>query len=339
METPTCSVIIPHHTGRTLLQRCLTSVRASQGVSVELLVITSDPSYLSQEEDVQVYFLEDGPAAKRNLGVAKSHGEYLIFLDDDVEISPYCCYEFVKWFQEHPQCGMAFGKIYKMEEGRRDEFDACGSWITGTGFLWDRAGNGQRDRGQYNQATRCLSAKSATCAMPRTVFLHTGGFDKDYYILGEETDLAWRIWLQGLEVWYVPTAISWHAFGCESLKPKQEFYTDERIFYRGCKNYLSMLWTNLGPTRLATIFPPHVSAWFLAAVGFGLRGQWRVSLQIMRGLRDFCTSLPRLRHKRRTVQSLRTLSDHTLWPMISYSPPLRYYVDRLKRYLTQGLHG
>ena len=336
-ERPCVSVIVCHHRGRTLIDRCLTSVRASQGVTVDLVVVTSDPTYTAPVG--RLLFLDDGPAAKRNLGVAHSDAEYCVFLDDDVEVSPDCLAAFVRFLETHPTCGMAFAKILKMEEGRRDEFDDCGSWLTWTGFLWARAQNKQYDRGQFDVPTRILASKSATCIITREAFNRVRGFDQSYYILGEETDLAWRVWLSGAEVWYVPTAVSWHAFGCESLKPKQEFYTDERIFYRGCKNYLSLLWTNVGLGRLSRTLPPHVSAWVLSAAGFFFTGHPRRSVQIMRALWDTARTLPDLQRNRRRVQTTRVISDRVLWPLISYQPPFSYYWQRMTRYLTQGLHG
>ena len=140
---PPLTVIICHHQSRALIARCLDSLKQSKGVTFQTLVITSDPTYVDNWSTL--YYVEGGPAHKRNIGVLRSQSHYLVFLDDDVEVSPYCLYTFWRWMEEHPRCGMAFAKIYKMEEGRRDEFDACGNWLTWTGFLWDRASNYLRD--------------------------------------------------------------------------------------------------------------------------------------------------------------------------------------------------
>lgn len=303
------------------------------------MVCTSDPTYTPLDERITLLFMEDGPAAKRNLIAARSRSPYLIYLDDDCEISPYTCYEFVRWMEEHPRCGMVFGKIYKMAEGRRRELDAAGSWITWTGFLWDRAGNQQRDHGQYDTPTRCLSSKSATCIVRRSTFHTVGGFDSTYYILGEETDLAWRVWLRGWEVWYVPTAVSWHAFGCESLKPRADYYTIRRTMTYGCRNYLSLLWTNLGTWKLTTILPTHVCAWIISAMGFAIRGDPKRAVAIMQGLYEALRRMSYLQRKRHYTQSTRVCSDRQLFPIICYSTGFSYYLKRLWRYWTTQLHG
>lgn len=339
MPKPEVDVIICHHTGNLIL-RCLESVKLSQGVEAKVIVMTSDATLYERIPDwVTLYYEEGGPAHKRNVGVARSQSDTIVFLDDDVEISPYCLYELWRSLAEHSSCGMVFAKILKMEEGRRDEFDAVGSWLTWSGFLYDRAGTSRRDRGQYDQANRILSSKSATCMVRRKSFLQTGGFDRDYYILGEETDLSWRHWLRGWEVWYHPGAVSWHAFGCESIKPRADFYTIQRTMTYGCRNYLSLLWTNLGTARLLTILPSHLCAWATACVGFLCRGDTARAVGILRGVQEFCQCLPQLQRKRHLVQSTRVGSDRQLFPIICYSPGFSYYMTRMWRYWTTQLHG
>lgn len=317
-------------------------------MAVQVHLVTSEPpeehqwliSKYGTIPNLYLWYEDGGPAHKRNWGVKRAclnpAIETLVFLDDDLEVAPNTIAELVHGLEILPDTAMLFAKILKMD--RRDVFDDCGSWLTWTGFLYVRAQNDVRDAGQYNQPMRVLSSKSATCAIRRQVFEQVGGFDATYFILGEETDLSWRCWLAGHEVWYWPRAVSWHAFGT-SFKPPAKYYTLARIHRYGCRNYLSMLWTNLGALRLSTTFPLHLSAWLVSALGFALRGQGARAVEIMRGLQDFCGLLPGLQRKRARVQASRTVSDRALMKHIKFTPPWTYYPDRLWRYLVQGLHG
>lgn len=329
-EVPQVSVVICHHTGR-LIDRCLDSVFKSEDVSYEVLVLTSDPTY---ENHAVRMWCEGGPAHKRNVGVRHSKAPYVVFLDDDVEISPYCLYEFCRWMEEHPRCGMAFARIYNAE--RRTELDDAGSFLTFTGFLWARA-NSQIDIGQYAIPCHVLASKSATCVVRRSAFCQVGGFDKDYYILAEDSLLAYTLWLQGWECWYVPSAKSWHWFNT-SLKPKEQYYTNHRIFFLGSRNYLWMLISCVGLSRLLVILPIHVLIWHIAGCGFILKGEFQRGYFILRGIWTSLCS-PLTYRKRTLVQSQRICSDKELFSYIFSSPPLRYYFTRLSRYITQALHG
>ena len=122
MPAPTVSIIICHHTG-DLIHRCLESVALSRGLTWETLVVTSVSTLAVRNPDYSIKLLYEpgGPAHKRNVGVRQAKGEYLVFLDDDVEVSPYTLHELVKALQDNPQIGMGFAKILNME--RRQELD------------------------------------------------------------------------------------------------------------------------------------------------------------------------------------------------------------------------
>ena len=331
------TVIICHLTGMELLERCLDSIRYSEHIKYEIILVSSIPS-INVGEDVLVIHSTEGPAYKRNLASRFARGEYLVFFDDDVEISPYCLYHLWEFMETHPKCGMGFAKILNME--RRDVFDDCGSWLTGTGFLYARSGNGRVDGGQFDKPLQILASKSATCITRRDLFISTGGFNADYFILGEETDLSWRYWLKGQEIWYIPQAVSWHAFNTK-FKPKSKHYTNERIHFHGCKNYINLLLTNLGAWRLLCTLPIHISIWLVSAVGFLLTGRLMRSWHILRGI--FWNLKPinlrRILQKRRRVQGSRVISDKDLFRIVMHNPPVTYYLGRMARYLSQGLHG
>lgn len=332
-EKITALVVVPHHRGR-LIDRCLETIQSSDlgPYSVKTITVSSDPDYPA------TIYSTTGPAEKRNLAV-KFYGsthKYLIFLDDDLELGRYTLWNMIQAMEAKPQCGMGFTKILNME--RRQEFDDCGSWLTWTGFLWARAGNAVLDVGQFDAPEKVLASKSACCIVRRDAFLEAGGFDDDYYILGEETDLAWRIWLTGRECWYFPSAVSWHAFNT-GLKPKDQYYTDERVFYRGCRNYLNLLLTNLGTTTLVATLPIHLSGWLVSAAGFVLTGHPRKALMIVSGIISVVRTIKPTLRKRKKVQGNRKLSDRQLLPLISRNPGWAYYAGRLKRYWTQQTHG
>ena len=332
---PTISVVVCHHHG-ALWQGCFETLAQSVGVTFELIVVSSNPPPEWTGEWFTVLHDTGGPAHKRNVGVQHSRGEYLVFLDDDTEVSPYMLYNFWRGFQELPTAGMLFARIYNGE--RRSELDDCGSWLTPTGFLYARASCRTLDQDTLLRPVPCLASKSAGCAIRRATFLRVGGFDASYYILGEETDLAWRVWLSGAEVWYWPHAVLWHYFNT-GAKPVQDYYTLRRIHTYGARNYLRCLTTNLGLCTLWYTLPIHLLAWLAAAGGFVVRGQPLRARMVLSGVWEYVRSLPATYRKRRLVQATRQRSDRQLWPLITTPVPWAYYPQRLMRYIFNGLHG
>ena len=334
-EEVALSVIVCYHVG-DLLQRCLDSVRKSEQIKYEIIVVSSIPA-IQVGEDVLLIHSVEGPAYKRNLASRFARGKYLVFLDDDVTISPYTLYHLWQFMERHKKTGIGFAKIFKMT--RRNIFDDCGSFLLYNGFIWSRAGNEIEDKGQYDSPCMIFSSKSATCIARRSSFLDVGGFDSSYYILGEESDLSFRMWLKGYEVWYIPEARSWHAFGCEEIKPTKEFYNISRIHRNGSRNYIQMLLTNVGTFRLSFMLPLHLFGWLLAIIFFCLKGQLNRAFLIILGFFDVLRTIPNILKKRKKIQDSRVISDKDLFEIILKKPPKGYFRERLLRYVIRGRHG
>lgn len=332
--SPDISVIVCHHTG-DLIHGFLESILKSKGVRFEIIVITSDPN-LQQRLDHRIkgYFMTGPPAARRNLGVKHSKGDYLAFFDDDTTIDENCLLEFKKTI-ENNDCAMVYGKLWNMEH--RNRFDEAGGFMTWTGFIWSRAGQNDVDTGQYDSLQYILAGKSASCMTTRKSFLEVGGFDESFGIIGEETLISWRLWLAGYKVMFVPTATGYHAFNTK-FKPQEKHYTSERVQFNGCRNYISMLLQCLGRRHL-WIIPIHATIWFVAGFAMIITGKRKQGWNIWRGLWYVISHLKGILAKRKKIQSTRRISEKSLWRTIHHEAPRGYAWQRFTRYLRTSLHG
>lgn len=328
---PKVSVILCHHKGR-LIDKAIDSLMKSKGVEIQIIVITSDETY--QDFRARVVFQKGGPAHKRNIGFRFAEHNLIAFFDDDVEVRPWAVYEMAKALQ-NDRIGLVFGKLLNMEF--QNLFDEAGSFLTSSGFLWARAESGCEDTGQYDEVCQVLAGKSASCMIRRKVFSEIGMFDASYEILAEETDLAWRVWLYGYQVLYVPSSITLHAFNTK-FKPA-DFYTPVRVYFNGCRNYISMLLTNLGNYELIIPVITQFVVWFSAAIGFFITGKREASLNVFRGLGWVITHWRQILSKRLVVQRARKISDRDLIPIIRRNPPISYYIKRFFHYIKTGRHG
>lgn len=328
------SVVVCHHTGN-LLFGFLDSLFKSQNVKFEVIVLTSNEDLAMKGiKNCLVFHDTTSPAEKRNTGVRLSRGKYIAFFDDDVTIDPLCLYHLKDGIG--PSVGMTYGKLWNMEH--RNRFDEAGSYLTKTGFLWSRAGQNDIDNGQYSKDEYVLSGKSASCMIKKEVFKAVGGFDEDFGILGEETDLAWRVWLYGKCVLYTPQATGYHAFNTK-FKPKEKHYTNKRVFFNGCRNYITMLIKNLEKKNLWSILPAHILIWFFA--GLAMIGTLKVKegWNIWCGIWYVVKNYRLISQKRAKVQSKRKKTDAEIWENIYRVPPRGYYIGRFTRYVKNALHG
>ena len=334
-QKPDISVIVCCHT-KEFIYDFVASVKKSVGANYEIIVVSSDDELCTTGIlGCTVINGPDMPAAKRNMGSRIARGKYLAFFDDDTEIRPDCLAVF-KSTMDMTGAGMLYGKLYKADEPTR--FDEAGGFLTWTGFIWSRAEQNIVDEGQYNDIEPIFAGKSASCIVDAKLFNKVCGFDEDFGILGEESDLSWRIWLQGREVFFCPYAIAIHWFNCKR-KDVKKYYTSKRVNRNGARNYCVMLIKNLELTNLCRILPIHVSIWLTAGVIMTVTGKFGEGVNVFRGLLEVLATIPHILRKRRKVQANRVKSDVELWPYIKRRPSKSYYTQRFFRYVGNGLHG
>ena len=218
-EIPFVSVIIVNHNGIEFVDNCLRSVLDSGYPKYEVVFVdnaSTDGSleYVKRtfDGDPRIRFIENsgsfGPAVGRNMGSRISNGKYLIFLDNDTKVMKNCITEMVGVMESDNSVGAAQAKLLRMDTG---DYDCAGDYLGPLGFLIERS-SGAKDVGQFDFVADILSAKSAASIIRRDLFNKLGGFDEDFYMYLEETDLSWRVWLNGYRVVFIPKAVVYHAF-------------------------------------------------------------------------------------------------------------------------------
>lgn len=331
----TLAVCICHHTGN-LIYKAVDSVLESIGVDYNVYVSTSDKKLADKGiEGCVVMYNTAMPTAKRNEMAAFVQEKYLVFMDDDVEVTQTALKELYETIKKK-QVGMVYGKLFNGE--RRDRLDEAGGFLTQTGFIWSRAEQNIQDNSLLKIEEPIFAGKSALCIINQKTFWKAGGFDNDFGILGEESDLSWRIWLIGNIVLFKPQAIGYHYFNT-SLKPANLYYTSERVQYNGCRNYITMLIKNLGKENLWKIVPIHILIWSFVGFAMLITGKLRQGWNIWRGIFYIMRNFGLIMKKRKMVQKQRTLTDEEIFPFIFRRVRFSYYRERLIRYLKIGLHG
>ena len=114
MENIKVSIVICHWKGN-LIERCLKSLE-KVNVNTQKIVISSDINF-HYYPNVDIYHLGlNEPAYKRNWGaMIITREQYLVFLDDDTEISKHCIRRMYETLERHSEIGMIYATLYKMD--------------------------------------------------------------------------------------------------------------------------------------------------------------------------------------------------------------------------------
>ncbi len=334
---PSFSVVIVNCNGKEYVIKCIRSILGSNAKNYQIVVVdngSTDGSLESLHKEFSSYKniltvmkldKNYGPAKARNEGMRIVTSDYVCFLDNDTEVHPDWADSPLRAFEQDEQIGIIQCKLLLAKE--RTQLDYVGEYLGQNGFLVQRATAGEIDRGQYDQNVEILAAKSAGMFIRKKVFEEIGGFDEDYFIYVEETDLGWRSWLKGYRNIFVHDSIVFHEFGTSSIalgKMRASFNAK----FHGSKNYILTLFKNLSTRNIVKILIPHILLW-LGLAGYTLvKGRIKECSWIVCGLMWNVVHLPQSIKKRRLVQKLRVKNDEELFKIFMRKMPFFYFVRK-----------
>jgi GT2 family glycosyltransferase len=310
------SIIIPNWNGLKFLKTCLDALQRQTFRDFEVIIAdnaSSDGSQAFIQENypnVRLLALPEnrGFTGACNAGMEAAKGELLSLLNNDTEVDERWAEAVVDAFARHPEVGMVASKMLLFD--KRDTIHTTGDYFTVEGKPGNR-GVWQRDEGQYDREEYVFSACGGSSVYRRTMLNQIGMLDDDFFFSLEDVDLGWRAQLTGWRCLYTPHAIVYHHLSATGGGVTASFYDGRNLILLLIKNFPAALWRKYGWLILrsqARAAWSALRAWRGQAARARLRG-------MLTGIRDGL----RLWHKRRTVQSMRTVSIDYLESILS--PP------------------
>ena len=291
LTTADVTVVIVTWNGLPLLRRFLPSVVAhSEGA--EVLVVdngSSDGTVESLAEafpTVRVLALDEnrGFCGGNNAGFAAAAGRVVLFLNNDVEVTPGWLSPLVAHLNAHPDCAAVQPKL--RQHDRRTHFEyagGAGGYLDRDGFPFVRGRlfeHVEEDTGQYDAPRPVFWASGAALAVRREALGDAEPFDPRYFMHMEEIDLCWRLWSAGHSVWCAPSSVVYHVGGASLAAG------DPRKTYHNYRNNLLLLSRHLPRRRfLATLLRRSVLD-ATAAARAAVAGRPREALAIARAYAD-----------------------------------------------------
>ncbi|RJP33796.1 MAG: glycosyltransferase family 2 protein [Candidatus Omnitrophota bacterium] len=302
------SVLIPHHKNPKILKPLLDSLlNMVIDETVMRIVLVDNASADGSVEYVRRYFPQveifplqknEGYAPALNKAANAMDSEWLCFLNNDVRVDPDWLPNLLHAAEKiNAPC---FSSHLLNWEGTQTQF--AGGWINwfGKGFETSQLA----DTDPYPIFFPCGGAM----LIRRDIFLEIGGFDDDYFMIYEDVDIGWRLWLFGYEVYLIPDAYVMHK-GHTSLK--SESYEKKALYFE--RNSLATLYKNLAYDSLQLIFPLALREAVLRAKAIGGIGvpvrYSSAGFATLQGLNAFFEQLAKWKQKRNVIQNRRKRSD------------------------------
>src|SRR3972149_8380354 len=187
---------------------CLKSIYSQSYSKTEIILIdnASDDNTLQvvrkkfPKVKIVANKINTGAAKGRNLGLAKSKGNFILFLDDDTKAHPKMIEELVKVIKSEKKVGIVQPKIYEM--GKDKVLQGVGHGINLlTGRVYG-IGVHVKDKGQFEEVMEIPMA-GCTWMVKKEVFKKVGRYDEDFFIPYEDSDFSLRVRKAGYKVYYV----------------------------------------------------------------------------------------------------------------------------------------
>ena len=259
-----------------------------------------------------------GFGAAINQGVALSAGDYIACLNDDARPAPGWLQALVDALDASPRAGSAASRI--LLAGSHGRLDSAGLLLYPDGTAKQR-GHG-RPAEDFATSGEVLLASGCAALYRRTMLELTGGFDEEYFLYCEDSDLGLRAQLAGWSCSYVAEAQAEHDYSASAGRASRlkAFYVERNRLWTILKTFpLPVLL--LAP--FATLFR-YWAHWRALRSGRGLAGELEKSGTGLRELVIIVWSahwetllhLKTLWRKRRQARRVASSSVREFWRMI-----------------------
>jgi hypothetical protein len=142
-----------------------------------------------------------GFAGGANAGIQEARGDFILTLNNDTIADTKFLENLIKPMTGDSRVGMCASKMI-FPDGRINSTGLC---ISRSGAAWDR-GIFEPDTGQYENETEVFGPCAGAALYRKRMLDEIGLFDEDFFLYGEDVDLAFRARWRGWICRYVPNA-------------------------------------------------------------------------------------------------------------------------------------
>ncbi len=221
--SPLVSIIMPTKDKAAVLRSCIESIeRRTTWRRRELVVIDNGSTeraarrYLRSIADRHRVLGFDQPfnwSAVNNWGAARAGGEYLLFMNNDMEVIAPDWIEALLEHAQRPEIG-AVGARLLYPDGTIQHAGIVLGMGSVAGHAFKDLPRDAPGHGGLAQAVRNVSAVTGACMMVRRdVFRELGGFDEGLRVAYNDVDFCLRVGAAGYRVVYTPFAVLYHHEG------------------------------------------------------------------------------------------------------------------------------
>jgi GT2 family glycosyltransferase len=239
--TPDVTIVIPTLAADNTLSECLNSLAAQTFDSFEVIVVDNSGKGLARARTAdfpKARVIENranvGFGAAINQGCRESQAEFIATLNDDATASPQWLSSLASAAAAETSIGMCASQVRLFGEER---LDSAGMLICADGSSKQR---GHRQAPEsFSTAVEALLPSGSAALYRRTMLAALGGFDEDFFLYCEDTDIGLRARWAGWQCRYVPQAVVYHRYSHSAGRASalKAYYVERNRLFVVAKNF------------------------------------------------------------------------------------------------------
>ena len=229
---PLVSIIILNYNAGNLLLNCVDSVFKSTYPNFEVLVVdnisTDNSHIICKKKFEKIHLIENkenlGYCEGNNVGIRNANGEFVVILNPDTIVEPNWLNHLMSAYNEFGE-GLYQPKFFSLNEKHVLQSTGNMLHIFGFGFAKDK---GKIDDEKMESIEK-INYASGTCLFTSKIVLDKIGLlDPFLFLYHDDLDLGWRAAHIGINSFYVPKSIIYHAESYSIKWSSKKFYWLER---------------------------------------------------------------------------------------------------------------
>ena len=229
---PLVSIIILNYNAGNLLLNCVDSVFKSTYPNFEVLVIdnisTDNSHVVCKKKFEKIHLIENkenlGYCEGNNVGIRNANGEFVVILNPDTIVEPNWLNHLMSAYNEFGE-GLYQPKFFSLNEKHVLQSTGNMLHIFVFGFAKDK---GKIDDEKMESVEK-INYASGTCLFTSKIVLDKIGLlDPFLFLYHDDLDLGWRAAHIGINSFYIPKSIIYHAESYSIKWSSKKFYWLER---------------------------------------------------------------------------------------------------------------
>jgi len=315
-DHPQVSVVIVNLNGKKWLEKAVPSVLHSSYPKIEVIVVDNGSTDGSVEFLRRDYPVVRAVTLDRNIGwspannegVRAAHGQIIVCLSNDMIVDRQWLKEIVKLMSLNSKIGVVQCNSFSMWDSV--SFDSCMNYLDRFGYSYGYV--------PQSRPQEVFFAEGMAFAFRREVIEKIGLLDDYYFMEYDDMDFSWRARLAGYSVYFLPSAIVYHARGGTVGRTYFQRVRNVELYTR---NHLVTLIKNYEMKNLLKVLPAVLAIELGKILYLMLKRNLTVALAASRGLLRVLRDVRVILVKRREIERIRRDRDAVVMKMMHHFNP------------------